>query len=1363
MPIRIAICYNMLLINPVTINTMPKLLFYYLLILFLANPLATSADEPIDIFARDNLVAWCIVPFDGKHRGPAERAAMCAKLGIKRVAYDWRAEHVATFEQEILEYKKHGLEYFAFWAVHEEAFKLFEKHKIAPQIWFMLPQPPAGTQLERVKVAAENLLSLLARAKAMGSKVGLYNHGGWSGEPENMVAVCNYLQQHHEITNVGIVYNQHHSHHRIDDFDALLKILKPHLLCLNLNGMTRGGEANGRKILPLGVDVLDVKLLRLIRDSQYDGPIGIIGHTQDDVEQRLLDNLEGLDWIRPQLDGKPATKRPPLRTPIPPLKATRGVKSVSTEADLPPDTQRLGAVGDYSVQLVNQMLVKAMVQGDAARGMMLFANSKTACLNCHKLGETGGTVGPAFSKLGQERKPAEIVESMLWPKRVVKPEYEAHAILTIDGKALSGYVKPHGDDAIELHDPSRDADQQLIIPLRDIEAMRKTGTLMPENLLATYTYQQLFDLIRFVTELGTPQGLPLAEIEPVLQHALAHSHGPALFEITPEPLDKEANPYWQAEVNRDRFYDFYAKEAEHFRGKMLVGEQVPPVLMAFPGLDGGDQGHWGNQNEETWASDDWNHVVLGRVQSGVFRDGAQTIIRSVCVQLGKDRELSCVFDPETLTYRQVWRGKFLKFSEVRHGFLGGVMMAGEAVAFSENGKTAIAAAEIKTKKYRGFYRNGDRVVFVYEINGDIYRDSPWVVDGKFQRSVSLAVLTANELDIEAPQRIWQRTLQSNVEHGDQKPYATDTLKLPRENPWNVPFFGTGIGFLSDGSALLATMHGDVWRITNYEYPSRQATWQRFASGLHQPLGIVVGSDGVFVICRDQLTRLVDRNGDGEADFYECFSNQFATSAGGHDYICGLERDAEGNFYTAVGGQGVLKISADGAHTDIIATGFRNADGLGLTADGILTVPCAEGTWTPASMICGVRLGQQRVGHFGFPGPHGAEVPDLPLVYLPRGVDNQAGGQQLVPSKRWGPFTGQLLHFSFGTGKMFLVLRDDVSGQMQGAVVPLPGDFLSGTHRGRFSPFDGQLYVTGMQGWGSYTPTDGCFQRVRYRGGNVQQPLGIHTYRNGVIVRFSEKIDETIASEIQSHFAMSWNYRYGGQYGSPEYSGKHFGMQGHDYVAIKSASVVDDGRSLFLEIPDLQPVNQLYLRLQIGKGQFRELFVTVHALDEKSFIEAEGLVALDHKPIASHPILADLALATRKVPNPYVGVLADARAIEIQTGSNLSFQTRSFQVNPGERIALTLKNPDVVPHNWALLAPGTLREVGDLTNKLISDPDAMVRQYIPQTKAVLAYTDIVLPRESFTIYFTAPTQSGNYPYLCTFPGHWLVMNGEMRVR
>ena len=94
-----------------------------------------------DNFAKDKLVAWCVVPFDAKQRGPAERAAMLKQLGLKRVAYDWRTQHVKEFEEEILQYKKHGLEFFAFWKGHEEAFRLFEKHKIHPQIWHTLRSP----------------------------------------------------------------------------------------------------------------------------------------------------------------------------------------------------------------------------------------------------------------------------------------------------------------------------------------------------------------------------------------------------------------------------------------------------------------------------------------------------------------------------------------------------------------------------------------------------------------------------------------------------------------------------------------------------------------------------------------------------------------------------------------------------------------------------------------------------------------------------------------------------------------------------------------------------------------------------------------------------------------------------------------------------------------------------------------------------------------------------------------------------------------------------------------------------------------------------------------------------------------------
>ncbi len=73
--------------------------------------------------------------------------------------------------------------------------------------------------------------------------------------------------------------------------------MKPHLLVLNLNGMIPNGEALGKKIVPLAAGSLDRSLLQVIADSGYTGPIGILNHTDHDAEARLLDNLEGLDWL----------------------------------------------------------------------------------------------------------------------------------------------------------------------------------------------------------------------------------------------------------------------------------------------------------------------------------------------------------------------------------------------------------------------------------------------------------------------------------------------------------------------------------------------------------------------------------------------------------------------------------------------------------------------------------------------------------------------------------------------------------------------------------------------------------------------------------------------------------------------------------------------------------------------------------------------------------------------------------------------------------------------------------------------------------------------------------------------------------
>ena len=118
---------------------------------------------------------------------------------------------------------------------------------------------------------------------------------------------------------------------------------------------------------------------------------------------------------------------------------------------------------------------------------------------------------------------------------------------------------------------------------------------------------------------------------------------------------------------------------------------------------------------------------------------------------------------------------------------------------------------------------------------------------------------------------------------------------------------------------------------------------------------------------------------------------------------------------------------------------------------------------------------------------------------------------------------------------------------------------------------------------------------------------------------------------------------------------------------------------------------------------------------------------------------------------------------VNAGPNLSFAPRELKAAPGENLALTFHNPDGVPHNLALLAPGSLQRVGGLANRLISDPDAAARHYIPETGDVMVYTDVVNPGEKFTIYFKAPATKGNYPFVCTFPGHWMVMNGTLLVQ
>jgi cytochrome c551/c552 len=191
---------------------------------------------------------------------------------------------------------------------------------------------------------------------------------------------------------------------------------------------------------------------------------------------------------------------------------------------------------------------------------------------------------------------------------------------------------------------------------------------------------------------------------------------------------------------------------------------------------------------------------------------------------------------------------------------------------------------------------------------------------------------------------------------------------------------------------------------------------------------------------------------------------------------------------------------------------------------------------------------------------------------------------------------------------------------QGAAVVLPGSFLAGSHRGRFSPYDGQLYVTGSQGWGNYGIADGALQRVRYNNQTevFPYPVDFEVRENGVLLTFANE-ESVPKADHEKWYAQHWNYRYGPSYGSREYAVSDPNKIGHDWLEILSVQRVEDGPKLFIEIPQIEPVHQLHLHLDDGKRI--ELFATIHQLGEpfthyKGYRKIEKTFGIDPALVSS---------------------------------------------------------------------------------------------------------------------------------------------------
>lgn len=482
--------------------------------------------------------------------------------------------------------------------------------------------------------------------------------------------------------------------------------------------------------------------------------------------------------------------------------------------------------------------------------------------------------------------------------------------------------------------------------------------------------------------------------------------------------------------------------------------------------------------------------------------------------------------------------------------------------------------------------------------------------------------------------------------GGDGPYVVDVLTEPVPNPWKMNTFIGGFDFFPDGRAAVCTFHGDVWIVSGIDDNLEKLTWRRFATGMFQPLGVKVVGGKVYVTGRDQITRLHDLNGDGEADFYENFNNDTVVTPNYHEFCLDLQTDKAGNFYYAKGSpwtpdvksphQGtMLKVSKDGSKLEVYATGLRAPNGMGMGPNDELTVSDNQGHWMPASKLNLVKKG----GFYGMtPAAHRemtlvrdgtnivvdpsdaklraelkippfdgkAPIPagyDQPIAWLPMNMDNSSGGQVWATTSKWGPLKNHMLFMSYGRGTLFHVMTEEVDGVTQAGMVRFPLKFQTGLMRGRVHPKDGQVYVSGLRGWQTDGTKDGGLYRVRYTGKPVHTPLELHALKDGLQIQFTGELDAASATDLASYAIEQWNYNYSGSYGSPELSVADPKVKKHDKVELKSARLAKDKKTVLLEIAGFQPANQMKIKMSLkaadGTAINQEIYNTVHKLGSKS--------------------------------------------------------------------------------------------------------------------------------------------------------------------
>ena len=458
---------------------------------------------------------------------------------------------------------------------------------------------------------------------------------------------------------------------------------------------------------------------------------------------------------------------------------------------------------------------------------------------------------------------------------------------------------------------------------------------------------------------------------------------------------------------------------------------------------------------------------------------------------------------------------------------------------------------------------------------------------------------------------WPQILETKVTTSfDKGPFAVDVLTSPESNPWLAQMRFSGLDFFADGSMAVCTWDGDVWHV-RMDGNDGKLTWQRIASGLYQPLGLKVIREKIHVTCRDQLAVLHDLNGDGEIDFYQCLNNDHQVTEHFHEFAMGLQVDEAGNFYYAKSGRHalvavvpqhgtLLRVSPDGSRTDIIATGFRAANGVCLNPDGSFVVTDQEGFWNPKNRINWVTLNPSGKPNFygNMFGYHDIidesdSAMEPPLCWITNAFDRSPAELLWVDSPRWKSLNGSLLNLSYGHGKVFSVLHEQVGGVRQGGMIELPiPNFPTGVMRGRFRPKDQQLYLCGMFAWAGNATSPGGLYRLRATDQPTVLPVALQAKKSGLYLSFAESIEPS-SIDPKNIAIKTWALKRSKKYGSDHYDEMK--------LIVSSTSLSADGKSVRIVVDELAPTwcMEIKFAFRTAAGQPTEgvLHNTIHALGD----------------------------------------------------------------------------------------------------------------------------------------------------------------------